>query len=228
MKSSFQTDEDDETTLSTDGVTCIETTRAPEEKPTATKVLEEIIKKEVAPKAFEKPKISASNLRSSSSQINATAPIRSEPNDFDRNYVTELRKSSSIHRLRRSVELTRFMSADQRSISDTEDSSTQVPNQALKTKSCANLELAHTNINQLTALRSPGAIIVREKFIDFPKKLIRNVENNSCVSIAGRTESRENVVSTNTLDTNGRILARKNTLPNPRFTTTRVDESELN
>lgn len=130
--------------------------------------------------------------------------------------VPSIRKQKSLHEsepqlslvtLRRNLEFSRFLSVDQRSISDTEDN---VNNESLlnekknQTQSCANLRMAYT------ASHSPGAVVVKEVYIEDPKCSKRNVA-------APRVEG---VSSTESI---GRSAA----LNKPRFTTVRIDESKL-
>lgn len=128
--------------------------------------------------------------------------------------VPSIRKQQSLHesepqlslvKLRRNLEFSRFLSVDQRSISDTEDNAN---NESLfnqkkdQTQSCANLRMGYT------APRSPGAVVVREVFIEDPTCAKLNV----AVTRGDGTSVRSN----------------SGTAPNkPRFTTVRIDESQL-
>lgn len=102
----------------------------------------------------------------------------------------------SLVTLRRNLEFSRFLSVDQRSISDTEDN---VNNESLlnqkknQTQSCANLRMAYT------APHSPGAVVVKEVYIEDPKCGMLNV-----APLNSGTASNK-----------------------PRFTTIRINECEL-
>lgn len=122
---------------------------------------------------------------------------------------------------RRNYEYSRFISVDQRSISDTEDN---VANEfgsinkkgTSKTQSCQTLSCA--------APRSPGAILVKEKFIEFPKHVAHRT------SSLGYVESTDNTIAKTipaSSESMSKLMTRKNSTTKPRFTTTKVDESQL-
>lgn len=203
-------------------------------------MLEEIINKKVARKtSFDSQKTFdcciGSSKPSSTLQTPSTPPILRSPISRIKKQISLYERDSgsmtqtdpiwnnnnnkkSLQSARRHAEFYRFLSVDQRSISDTEDNVT--PNQhewdkrSIKTKSCANLKISGAPGAHLSASHSPGAVLVQEKYIDLPKRVAR--------SFHGKTETDK---------ANGRV---ENMLPNglqktrPRFTTTRVKESELN
>lgn len=177
-------DEDDETTISTDCLPPLEhddfrrqrSPKSPGIISTAAKVLEDII----------------------NNSESGVPTIRKQKS------LHESEPQLSLVTLRRNLEFSRFLSVDQRSISDTEDN---VNNESLltqkksQTQSCANLRMAYT------APQSPGTVIVKEMYIEDLKCAKLNVPA-SRVEGASSTES----------------IGRSN---KPRFTTVRIDESQL-
>lgn len=126
---------------------------------------------------------------------------------------------------RRNYEYSRFMSVDHRSISDTEDNvaiefGSMKKNGSTKTQSCANITLS------CLAPRSPGAILVKEKFIEFPKHVAHRTNSLGKNHVA-RTESDSNVKSMAASSESVAKLTKKRSTSKPRFTTTKVDESQL-
>lgn len=133
--------------------------------------------------------------------------------------IPSIRRQKSLHEsepqlslvtLRRNLEFPRFLSVDQRSISDTEDN---INNESLinqkknQTQSCANLRMAYT------APHSPGDVVVKEVYIDDPNCGKLNVaalrgEDASSTESIGRSSS-------------------ATVLNKPRFKTVRIDESHL-
>lgn len=204
---------------------------------TATRVLEEIINKKVVPKtSFDSQKtldycVSSSASRPSSSlQTPATPPLLKSPNSrIQRQISMYERESSSMTQHdqtsnnnlksspapRRNAEFYRFLSVDQRSISDTEDnicsSQHEWEKQSNITKSCANLKTSCAAAAHQSAPHSPGAVLIKEKYIDLPKRAAR--------SFHGKTDAET---------TNGCLPNGQQQKNNPRFTTTRVNESALN
>lgn len=230
-------DEDEEPTLSTDCLTYVDTAAFIESIPTtATRVLEEIINKKVVPKtSFDSQKtleycVSCSASRPSSAlHAPPTPPILRSPNSRIQKQISlyerdsgpmiqpdsmEMINSKKSPSTRRNAEFYRFLSVDQRSISDTEDnvSCSQYEHEwdkpSCKTKSCANLKISCAAAAPQSAPHSPGAVLVKEKYIDLPKRAAR--------SFHGKTDAE----TANGCIPNGQK-------PKPRFTTTRVNESEL-
>lgn len=162
-------------------------------------------------------------LNNNAMQSNLTKPNEREKENAS---TMKLKKSSSIHRLLRNIELTRFLSVDQRSISDTEESSSNAllshENKKFRTKSCANL--SSSNSGQLSTPQSPGAVLIKETFIELPKQKVKNF-NSSDSPIASTSTSN---ITSNSILRKDNSINRRLLLSNPRFKTTRVDESELN
>lgn len=215
-------EEDDEPTLSTD---CLAIHG--ESKPafqqssegvisTAKKLLEEVINKSTPKHKCQSlagsPKHTAT--RSSNSQMHKQASLHGSESASS---VYSLRNSSNTticdRTPRRNYEYTRFMSVDQRSISDTEDNvaiefGSIRQTDGSRARSCANLKLS------CHAPRSPGAILVREKFIELPKL---KAQRTRSVGMEQEHNLNESIESVSKVPKNGK----------PRFTTTKVDESQL-
>lgn len=218
-------EEDDEPTISTD---CL--TSQNDLKPNthdmsegivsnATKLLEDIINKS-PPKQQIEPFTSISKptlTRSTNAEMrNQLSFYASESTSS----VSSLRTTApdAIQRFpRRNVEYSRFMSVDQRSISDTEDNvaneygSIKRKNSA-KTQSCANIKLS------CAAPRSPGALLVKEKYIELPKQVAHRTNSS------GKDQA-ETVDNASSMESIARMP--KNGANKPRFTATKVDESQL-
>lgn len=145
----------------------------------------------------------------------------------DSDVSSKIRKSESIHRLRRNFEYGRFLSVEQRSISDTEDNAINTPSIQedcpFKTKSCANLELSCLHVNSSatsTPPRSPGSVLVKEKFIELPKHYAKSIHGSSTSVSTSQRDSRENISVTMNVTETAKKFAKA------RFTTTRVDEAQ--
>lgn len=222
-------DEDEEPTLSADCLTCVSTAAFIESIPTtATKVLEEIINKKVVPKTPYDSHCVSAGRPPISLQAPATPPILRSPNSRIQKQISLYERDSgsmshsdnagnntkSSPSARRNAEFYRFLSVDQRSISDTEDNVSSIQlewdDQSSRTKSCANLKISCAIGAPQSAPHSPGAVLVKEKYIEMPKRIAR--------SFHGKTEAES---------TNGGIPNGQQKVIKPRFTTTRVNESSI-
>ncbi|XP_055304480.1 inositol hexakisphosphate and diphosphoinositol-pentakisphosphate kinase isoform X8 [Sitodiplosis mosellana] len=226
-------EEDDDSTISTE---C--STIPTETKPitiqhtegvisTATKMLEEIINKSspkhrpepllditkcTLPRStnFQVPKQTSIHGSESTSSVGSSRPSSGMP------------QSDSVNRFpRRNYEYSRFMSVDQRSISDTEDNvdieSDYIKPNDNKTQSCANIKLS------CTLPRSPGAIVVKEKYIELPKQRAHSIRTSSTSTNQEADSSMRSISLTSSMES----VARLPKTTKPRFTTTKVDESQL-
>lgn len=208
-------DDDDEATLSNDNLAMQQTSDGIIS--TATKLLEDVIKNSAPKKQHSEPLADTTNFK----RFHTTNPL------------AHVQKQSSLHstecassatqcdtaqpqtQRRHNYEYSRFISVDQRSISDTEDN---VANEfgsierkgKSKTQSC----------QALSTPRSPGAILVKEKFIEFPKHVAHRT------SSLGYVENTENAAKPMpaSSESMSKLPTRKNS---SRFTTTKVDESQL-
>lgn len=228
----IQDEEDDELTISTEYLTIQN-----ENKPiiqhsegvisNATKLLEDIINKS-SPKHRPDPLLDITKItlaRSTNFQVPRQTSLHCSESTSS---VSSLRQSSgtatsdSVNRFpRRNFEYSRFMSVDQRSISDTEDnvaieSNHMKPNDN-KTQSCANIKLS------CNAPRSPGTIVVKEKYIELPKQRAKSVRTNS----TSHDQESDGSMKSTSLTTSMESVARLPKNTKPRFTTTKVDESQL-
>lgn len=218
-------EEDDEPTISTDCLTSqMDSNPCTHETSegivsTATKLLEDIINKS-APKQQVEPFTNISkHTLTSSTNAEVRKPLSFHGSESTSS-VSSLKKTApdAMHRFpRRNLEYSRFMSVDQRSISDTEDNvaneygSIKRKNSA-KTQSCANIKLS------CAAPRLPGALLVKEKYIELPKQVAHRT-NSSGRDQAETTDDAASMESVVRMPKNG---------PNKlRFTTTKVDESQL-
>lgn len=168
---------------------------------TATKLLEDIINKSV-PRQQSEQFDSSKHVFTRSQLIRKQTSLHSSESTPSVSNLRYTSKPDSSHRFpRRNFEYSRFMSVDQRSISDTEDnveSSSMKEKDNSKTQSCANIQLSSVSP------RSPGAILVKESYIELPKQK----------AIPASTESDNNRLT-------------RSGSAKPRFTTTKVDESQL-
>lgn len=131
-----------------------------------------------------------------------------------------IRKQKSLHEseshlslvtLRRNLEFSRFLSVDQRSISDTEDNvtnDTELDQTNCKTQSCANLKLS------CTAPHSPCSIAMRGKYIENSKRVSHSFHGKPTAPM-----QKDGLVSTSSMDN---VIK-----PNTRFTTVKIDETQL-
>lgn len=223
-----QDEEDDEPTISTE---C--STNQNQIKPiiqhsdgiisTATKLLEDIINKS-SPKHRPDPisdTIKSTLTRTTNFQIPKQISLQSESSSVC-SLRNNLAASDSVNRFpRRNFEYSRFMSVDQRSISDTEDNvaieSGHMNPKDSKTQSCANIKLS------CTAPRSPGAIVIKEKYIELPKQRAQNIRTNS----SSTEQEPDNPMRSTSLTSSIESVSRLPKTTKPRFTTTKVDESQL-
>lgn len=220
-------EEDDEPTLSTD-YSAIQSELRPAFQQTsegvistATKLLEEVINKST-------PKHQTQSLAGSAAgSPKHTSTLSSNPQMQKQTSLHGSESASSVCSLRticdrtprRHLEYSRFMSVDQRSISDTEDNvaiecSPMRTRGGPKTQSCANIKLS------CQALRSPGVILVKEKYIELPKQV---AQRTNSVGIVENLDKSKSVASS----TESVTKLPKNGPNKPRFTTTKVDESQL-
>lgn len=224
-------EEDDDPTISTDYLT---SQNDPKSIPhqisegvisTATKLLEDIINNseprhppETIAEAIKHAPTRHSNLQMQkqfsmhgSESASSIGSLRQIPN------IT----SDSSRFPRRNIEYSRFMSVDQRSISDTEDNvvieSGCMQNKENKTQSCANISC--------TAPRSPGAIVVKEKYIELPKQMAHMAKSPSKDCYESVEGSKNSTSLTSSSESVSRLSKTERT--KPRFTTTKVDESVL-
>lgn len=229
--STTQLDEDDEPTISTE-TKPVPIPHSEGVVSTASILLEDIINKS-SPKHRPDPLLDITKCtppRSTNFQVPKQMSLHGSESTSS---VGSLKTNSgvpsepdSVSRFpRRNFEYSRFMSVDQhdqRSISDTEDnvaieSDYIKPNDNKTSQSCANIKLS------CTAPRSPGAIVVKEKYIELPKQRAQSVRTNST---SNDKESDTRTRSTS-LTSSMESVARLPKTTKPRFTTTKVDESQL-
>lgn len=219
-------DEDEERTLSTDLLANPADSKSEGVVSAATKLLEDIINKSV-PKQQSESLIDISRgvvTRSPNIQIQKQSSLHGSESTAS---FSNLRQTDASHRFpRRNFEYSRFMSIDQRSISDTEDNvatdlSSITNKDSDKTQSCANIQMS------CLAPRSPGAIVVKEKYIELPKQRAQSIRTPA--SARDQQEfgdgAKKSVSLTSSIECMSR--ASKNGPSKPRFTTTKVDESQL-
>lgn len=227
-----QDEEDDEQTLSTE-YSSNQSEAKPIPQPsegvisTATKMLEDIINKS-SPKHRPEPLLDMTKSALPRNQVSKQISLHdseSTPSVSSFRHSTMPTSDSENRYPRRNFEYSRFMSVDQRSISDTEDNvaieSSHLNPKESKTQSCANLKLS------CVAPRSPGAIVVKEKYIELPKQRTQSVRTSS--TSYDKEETDNAVRSTSSLTSSMESVARV-FMPKaikPRFTTTKVDESQL-
>lgn len=229
IATSVPDEEDDEPTLSTDFLATQQQT-SDGVTSTATKLLEDIINKS-APKQQPQSLCDISKLtltmRTSNPQMLKQISLHGNESSSS---VASLKQSSTMticddtqQTPRRHFEYSRFMLVDQRSISDTEDnapieSGTMKKNYCSKTQSCANIKLS------CQAPRSPGAILVKEKFIELPKQIAQRT-----MSLGNPKEQIEGARTSKSVTSSSECVAKspRNRPNKPRFTTTKVDESKL-
>lgn len=212
---SVHDEDDDEATLSTD---CLAKQQSPERVvSTATKLLEDIINNSTPKKQPIEPLADTTNFKLKHTTSPPVQKQASLHNSESASSVT-LCETNTQRTPRRNYEYSRFISVDHRSISDTEDNvaiefGSMKKKSNTKTQSCQTLSYL--------APRSPGAVLVQEKFIEFPKHVAHRT------SSLGYVESTENVKSITAFSESMPKLPKKRSLSKPRFTTTKVDESQL-
>lgn len=226
-------EEDDEPTISTDCFSSqIENMMATQPfsdgvVSIATKLLEEVINKS-SPKPPPEPiteTLKYKTKRSTNLQVKKQSTIHGSESTSS---VGSLKQMSNLpldsaNRFpRRNIEYSRFMSVDQRSISDTEDNvaieSGSMKNTDSKAQSCVDIKLS------CTAPRSPGAIVVKEKYIELPKQVAHMTTSSS----KDLPDSMDYINSTSlTSSTESVSRLQKNERVKQRFTTIKVDESQL-
>lgn len=202
-------DDDDEATLSSDYLAMQQTSDGIVS--TATKLLEDVIKNSVPKKQHSEPFADTTNFK----RPHTTNPLAHVQKQASLSSAIQCDRTQQSVQRRHNYE--RFISVDQRSISDTEDN---VANEfgsierkgTSKTQSCQTLSCSNP--------RSPGAILVKEKFIEFPKHVAKRT------SSLGYVESTENAGKSTSASSESmsKLPTRKNS---SRFTTTKVDESQL-
>lgn len=221
-------EEDDERTLSTDYLTNQIESKSDGVVSAATKLLEDIINKST-PKQQTEVSTDAS-MRTFNFQFQKQTSLHGSQSTVS---VASLRQTSnmatpdSFHRFpRRNFEYSRFMSVDQRSISDTEDNvavdlSVMKNQDSNKTQSCANIKLS------CNAPRSPGAIVVKEKYIELPKQRAHSIRTSSTGN--DPLEHGESATRSVSLTSSAECVSKwpKSGSTKRRFTTTKVDESQL-
>lgn len=209
MKTNLDED-DDEATISTDHLA----TQQSSDRivSTATKLLEDVINKSTPKKQPIEPLTDTTNFKPAQLYVQKQTGLHSSESASSVTLCDTTQRTP-----RRNYEYSRFISVDQRSISDTEDN---VANEfgpmrkksSTKTQSCQTLSSLGP--------RSPGAILVKEKFIEFPKHVAHRTNSLGL-------ESTENVKSMAASSESMSKLTAKRSLSKPRFTTTKVDESQL-
>lgn len=151
---------------------------------------------------------------------------------FERNLSRDsspsLPKSISAHRIiRRTVGMSRFISVDQHSVSDTEDNALTSlgERRTTKTRSCVNLKTSSTLTPSTSGNHYPGTVLVKAKFIELPKRVARSFHGKTPYS---KKDVRDKPNSTSTESIFKHVQRPENqALNKPRFTTTKVYESKL-
>lgn len=203
-------EDDDDATLSTDHLTSQQS--SDRIVSTATKLLEEVINKSTPKKLPIEPLADTTNLTV------AHAHVQKQPSLHNSESASSVTLCDPTQRSpRRNYEYSRFISVDQHSISDTEDNvanefGSMQKKTSTKTQSCQTL----SHIGP----RSPGAIVVKEKFIELPKHVAHRTNSLGFESI-------ENMHSMAASSESMSKLPKKRSTSRPRFTTTKVDESQL-
>lgn len=190
----------------------------------ATKVLEEIINKADIPKRRSETSLidSAKNVTSMSSTVRKQFSLHETSSVTS---LINLNKENAEKYPRRNIELSRFLSIDNRSISDTEDNN-EASNSGFsnrndgKTQSCANLKLS------FAVPHSPGAVVVKEKYIELPKRVTHSFHGKTAKSSIQLNDSTATQINDNTKHCS---MSKQSIggVTKPRFTTTIVDETQL-
>lgn len=193
---------------------------------TAAKVLEDIINKSDInkPATSTNDKAFPQNLKQRS--------LHGSPLSSNQGSPSKIPKSQSIHRFpRRNIEFSRFMSMDQRSISDTEDNDQIQDADEHKTKSCVNLRLTCTNPAQPP--HSPGIVVVKAKFIELPKRVAHSFHGKTVASSQLKDQRADSANFINdkkpitSMSSSTECVLMQPSATKPRFITTKVDESQL-
>lgn len=221
-------EEDEDATISTD---CLTTRSGSKSMPyqttegvvsTATKLLEDIINNS-SPR--NPPETIAETIkRSPNIPIHKQFSLHgSESSSLIGSFtqMSHMTSDSASRFPRRNFEYSRFMSVDQRSISDTEDNVAieygSIHNKESKTQSCANISCI--------APRSPGAIVVKEKYIELPKQVAHIAKSPSKDHCEPHDGSKNSTTPASSTESVSRLTKPERT--KQRFTTTKVDESQL-
>lgn len=215
VESTFDED-DDEATLSTDHLSSQQQQQQQSSErivSTATKLLEEVINKSTPKKQPIEPLTDTTNIAKLAPTL--VQKQTSLHNSESASSVTLCDTTQPTPR--RNYEYSRFISVDHRSISDTEDNvanefDSMQKKTSTKTQSCQTLSSLGP--------RSPGAIVVKEKFIEFPKHVAHRTSSLGF-------ESTENINSMAASSESMSKPTTKRSSSRPRFTTTKVDESQL-
>lgn len=217
-------DDDEESTLSVDYQTSSDTLRTNDFIVSkATQILEEVINKADNPKRRSETSL-IDSVRSASRTRSVRKQMSMHESGSTMSLGTYNHQKSDIERYpRRNVEYSRFLSIDHRSISDTEDNVASNAQFATargdsKTQSCANLKLS-PNLPH-----SPGAVVIKEKYIEPPKRFVRgrSLTPSTSVHLSHSVDRMTTAPGIGMLKTSASGGALK-----PRFTTTKVDESQL-
>lgn len=220
-------EEDDDATISTDCLTTQSDSKSTQHQivSTATQLLEDIINNS-SPR--HPPETIAETMkRNSNLQIHKQFSLHGSESTSLIGAITQTSNmtSDSVGRFpRRNIEYSRFLSVDQRSISDVEDNVTiesgSMNNKDNKTQSCANISCIAPR-----SPRSPGAIVVKEKYIELPKQVAHMAKSPSKDHCEPVDSSRNSTSLTSSTESVSRLAKSERT--KQRFTTTKVDESQL-
>lgn len=215
-------EEDEEPTLSTDFASTHKESKMPIQQhsdgveSTATKLLEAIINKSPPKRRPEKLSNITKLARGANNQIRKQKSLHGSET------MPVITGETSNRFPRRNYEYSRFMSVDQRSQSDTEDnvaieSGHCMKSKDSKTQSCANLKLS------CAAPRSPGALVIKEKYIELPKQVAKRTNSSS-----SKDKDLDTLTKSTSLTSSIESITRlSGKATKPRFTTTKVDESQL-
>lgn len=188
----------------------------------ATKILEEVINKAEMPK-----RRSETSLIESARNACTTHSVQKQMSFHESGSTMSLtaychQRSDAGRYPRRNVEYSRFLSVDQRSISDTEDNSgggVEFSERSdSKTQSCANL----VKLSPLPP-HSPGAVLVKEKYIELPKRFA----HRSLTPSITREKIQFSLSVDRSIAVCPTIASTASGIIKPRFITTKVDESYL-
>lgn len=208
-------DDDDEATLSTDYLALQHSSEGIVS--TATKLLEDVINNSAPKRQQIEPLTDTTNLNLAPT-INPHAHIKKQASLHNSESASSVTLCDTSQRTpRHNYEYSRFLSVDQRSISDTEDN---VAIEFGSIKKRGNTKTQSCQTLSSLAPRSPGAILVKEKFIEFPKHVAQRTSSLGY-------ESTENVKSMAASSESMSKLTKKRSSSRPRFTTTKIDESQL-
>lgn len=186
----------------------------------ATKILEEVINKAEMPKRRSETSLIESARNAGTKHSGPQKQMSLHESGSTMSLTTYCHQRSDAERYpRRNVEYSRFLSIDHRSISDTEDNSGGAvefsQRSDSKTQSCANL----VKLSPIPP-HSPGAVVVKEKYIELPKRFAqRSLTPSEKLPYSLRVDRGTAVCTTKPSTSSGAIK--------PRFITTKVDESYL-